>query len=111
MLGDAMLPGRELIEEIERTLYGLEADEWELSEKLEEFILEKGDFFLSEWRDIRRNFTDRSTREQVDLILDVIQSEAYEESEKLRARADFLDQIDDELEKLIGGDEEEDLEQ
>jgi hypothetical protein len=110
MLGDAMLPGRELIEEIERRLYDLDADEWELSEKLEEFILEKGDFFLSDWRDIRRNFADRGPREQVDLILDVIQSEAYEESEKLRARVDFLDQIDDELEKLIGGDGEEDLE-
>jgi len=101
-----MVPGRELIEEIERALYDLDADEYELSEKLEDFIIEKGEYFLSEWRDLQRNFTDRGKREQVDLMLDVIQSEAYEESEKLRVRVDFLDQIDNEIEELIGDDDD-----
>ena len=42
-----MLPGRELINAIEQTLSDLDADEWELSEKLEQYIIENGDEFFN----------------------------------------------------------------
>ena len=100
-----MLPGRELINEIEQTLSDLDADEWELSGKLEQYILDNGDEFLTEWREIKHDYPG-NTKEQLNLIFDVIQSEAYSESEKLQARVDFLDEINDELENLIDYDEE-----
>ncbi len=40
-----MLPGRELINEIEKTLSDLDADEWELSVILEPYIIDNGDEF------------------------------------------------------------------
>ena len=101
-----MLPGRELINAIEQTLSDLDADEWELSEKMEQYIIENGDEFLTEWREIKRDYSGKSTKEQLNLIFDVIQSEAYSESEKLQARVDILDEINDELENLIEYDEE-----
>jgi hypothetical protein len=101
-----MLPGRELINAIEQTLSDLDADEWELSEKLEQYIIDNGDEFLTEWREIKRDYSGKSTQEQLNLIFDVIQSEAYSESEKLQARVDILDEINDELENLIEYDEE-----
>ena len=101
-----MLPGRELINAIEQTLSDLDADEWELSEKLEQYIIDNGDEFLTEWREIKRDYSGKSTQEQLNFIFDVIQSEAYSESEKLQARVDFLDEINDELENLIEYDEE-----
>lgn len=101
-----MLPGRKLINEIEQTLSDLDTVDWQLSGKLEDYILEHGDYFLDEWRDIKRSFSDKSTRVQLSLILDVIQSEAYSEREKLQARVDILDEIDDELEDLIEFDED-----
>lgn len=78
-----MLPGCELINAIEQTLSNLDADEWELSEKLEQYIIDNGDEFLTEWREIKRDYSEESTQEQLNLIFDVIQSEAYSESEKL----------------------------
>ncbi len=101
-----MLPGRELINAIEQTLSDLDADECELSEKLEQYIIDNGDEFITEWREIKRDYSEKSTQEQLNLIFDVIQSEAYSESEKLQARVDFLDEINDELENLIEYDEE-----
>ena len=62
--------------------------------------------FLTEWREIKRDYSGESTKEQLNLIFDVIQSEAYSESEKLQARVDILDEINDELENLIEYDEE-----
>ena len=101
-----MLPGRELINEIEQTLSDLDADEWELSAKLEQYIIDNGDEFLNEWREIKRDYSEKSTREQLFLMLDTIQSEADSEREKLQARVDILDEIDDELDNLIEFDEE-----
>lgn len=101
-----MLPGRELIDEIEQTLCDLEADEWELSGNLENYIIEHGDYFLDEWRAIKKNFSEKSAREQLFLMLDTIQTEANSDREKLQARVDILDEIDDELDNLIGFDEE-----
>jgi hypothetical protein len=96
-----MLPGRELINEVEQTLSDLDADEWELSAKLEQYIIDNGDEFLKEWREIKRDYSGKSAKGQLSLIFDVIQSEAYSEREELQARVDYLDEIDDELENLI----------
>ena len=96
-----MLPGRELIDEIERTLYDLDVLDWELSGSLEDYIINNGEYFLKEWQDIKKTFTDKNKREQLNLILDVIQSEAYSEREELEARVSHLDKIDEELERLI----------
>lgn len=60
-----MLPGRELINAIEQTLSNLDADEWELSEKLEQYIIDNGDEFLTEWREIKRDYSEESTQEQL----------------------------------------------
>jgi hypothetical protein len=51
-----MLSGRELINEIEQRLSDLDADKWELSRALEQYILDNEDYFLDEWQDIQHNF-------------------------------------------------------
>jgi hypothetical protein len=102
-----MPSGRELIDEIEQALSDLDIDDWELSGNLEEFILEKCELFLSEWREVKRKFSEKSGREQLNLMLDLTQSEAYSEREKLQTRVDILDKIDLELEALVVFDDEE----
>ena len=102
-----MLPERELINEIERTLYDLDVLDWELSGSLEDYITDNGEYFLKEWQDIKSNFAKKSKREQLNLMLDVIQSEAYSEREELEARMSHLDKIDEELERLIEWEDEE----
>jgi hypothetical protein len=101
-----MLPGRELINEIEQSLSDLDTDQWELSAKLEDYILGNEDYFLGEWREIKRDYPEKSARNQLSLMLDLIQSEAYSERKKLKASIDILAEIDDELENLIEFDEE-----
>lgn len=101
-----MLSGRELINEIEKMLSDLDADEWELSGALEQYILDNGDDLLNEWQDIQRNFSDKSKRYQLDLMLDAIQSEVHSECNELQARINLLDKIDEELDKLIEFDED-----
>ncbi len=103
-----MLPGRELINTIEQTLSDLDVDDWQLSEKMEEYIIDNGDYFLDEWQGIKRDFPDESTREKLNLILDVIQSEAYSECGDLQSRIDKLDGITDELNGLINYEDDED---
>ena len=102
-----MLPGRELINEIEQTLYDLDVLDWELSGSLEDYIIDNGEYLLKEWQDIKNNFAKKSKREQLNLMLDVIQSEAYSEREELEARMSHLDKIDEELERLIEWEDEE----
>jgi hypothetical protein len=80
-----MLSGRELINEIEQMLSDLDADEWELSGALEQYILDNGDDLLNEWQDIQRNFSDKSKRYQLDLMLDTIQSEVHSECNELQS--------------------------
>jgi hypothetical protein len=101
-----MLSGRELINEIEQRLSDLDADKWELSRALEQYILDNEDYFLDEWQDIQHNFSDKSKKYQLNLMLDAIQSETHSECSELQARIDLLDGIDDELEKLIDFEED-----
>lgn len=102
-----MLPGRELINEIERSLDELDADEWELSAALEDYILESGEEFLEEWRDIQNDsFSDESKREKLNILLDSIQANVNSEIDRLESRLAKLNEIDDELEKLIEWEEE-----
>lgn len=101
-----MLPGRALINEIEEILDDIDADEWEFSTQLEDYILERAEYFVSEWEEIKRDYADKGARERLRLMLDTIQSEAFSEREELAARVDCFDKIDTELENLIQWDEE-----
>jgi len=103
-----MLPGRELINEIERALDELDADEWELSATLEDYILENGEELLEEWKDIQNgSLSEESKREKLNILFDSIQADVNSEIDRLESKLAKLNEIDDELEKLTEWEEEE----
>ncbi len=67
-----MLPGRELINEIEKALSDLDVMRWELSGNLADYILDRGDFLLEQWREIKRDYSKESKREQLSMMFDLI---------------------------------------
>ena len=85
-----MLPGRQLINEIENLLFDLDFDECELSSKLEQYILDHGEDFLDEWHDIQKNFKDKDKQEHLFLMFDTIQSEVYSELEEAEEKVEKL---------------------
>lgn len=103
-----MLPGRQLIDEIECQLDKLDVLDWELSTELEQYILDNGDELLEEWEEIQKDYSDK--REQLNLMFDSIQSEVYTSITDLESRLDRLEKIDDELDRLIKWEDEEDKE-
>ncbi len=96
-----MLPGRQLISEIENLLFDLDVDEYELSSKLEQYILDNGEFLLNEWHDIQKNFSDKDKREHLFLMFDTIQSEVSPELEEAEEKVENLSSIDRELDRFI----------
>lgn len=102
-----MLPGRQLIDEIENLLFDLDFKEYELSSKLEQYILDHGDFFLNEWHDIQKNFSDKDKREHLLLMFDTIQSEVSPELEEAEGKVKYLSSIDSELDRLMEESDEE----
>jgi len=96
-----MLPGRQLINEIENLLFDLDFDECELSLKLEQYVLDNGDFLLSEWHDIQKEFSDKDKREHLFLMFDTIQSKIYPELEEAEEKVKNLSSIDRELDRFI----------
>ena len=96
-----MLPGRQLISEIENLLFDLDVDEYELSLKLEQYILDNGEFLLHEWHDIQKEFSDKDKREHLFLMFDTIQSEISPELEEAEEKVKNLSSIDRELDRFI----------
>ncbi len=96
-----MLPGRQLISEIENLLFDLDVDECELSSKLEQYILDHGEFLLNEWHDIQKNFSDKDKLEHLFLMFDTIQSEVSPELEEAEEKVKILSSIDRELDRFI----------
>ncbi len=94
-----MLPGRQLIGEIENILFDLDAPEYELSFKLEQYILEQGSFFLKKWHAIKKNHNNK--QEQLNMIFDTIQSEVDLELEEAEEKTKYLRLIDRELDQFI----------
>ena len=105
-----MLPGRQLISEIENLLFDLDLDEYELSSKLEQYILDRGEFLLNEWHDIQKNFSDKDKREHLFLIFDTIQSEVSPEIDEAEEKVKNLSSIDRELDRFIAASSDEEWE-
>lgn len=103
-----MLPGRQLINEIESQLDKLDVLDWELPTELEQYILDNGDELLDEWVEIQRDYPDK--REQLNMMFDSMQGEVYENITDLENRLSKLERINDQLEELIEWEDEEDNE-
>ncbi len=61
-----MLPGGQVIDEIECQLDELDVFDWELPMELEQYILDNGDELLVEWKEIQEDYSDK--REQLNCI-------------------------------------------
>ncbi len=103
-----MLPGRQLISEIENLLFDLDVDEYELSSKLEQYILDHGEFLLNEWHDIQKSFSDKDKQKHLFLMFDTIQSEVSPDLEEAEEKVKNLSSIDRELDRFITESSDED---
>ncbi len=99
-----MLPGRQVIDEIECQLDELDVFDWELPTELEQYILDNGDELLVEWKEIQEDYSDK--REQLNLMFDAIQGEVYSSISDLETRLARLEKVDDQLDKLIEWEDE-----
>lgn len=103
------VPGRVLVDEIERMLDELGVEDWELSTKLETYLVENGDDLLEQWREIKAG--NESKREKVNLLLDEIESEIFEKRELLEKQLEDFNEIEGELERLIEWEDEDGFEE
>ncbi|MBU1344510.1 MAG: hypothetical protein KKD66_23090 [Proteobacteria bacterium] len=99
-----MLPGRQLIDEIESQLDKLDVSDWELPTELEQYILDNGDELLEEWEETQKDYSDK--REQLNLMFDSIQSAVYTSITDLENRLTRLEKINDQLDGLIEWEDE-----
>ena len=101
-----MLPGRELIYEIEKLLFDHHSDEGDISGRLDDYIIESISDQLDnpetlgeEYESIKREYPEGS-KERLNAILDMISGEVESEISHIEPRLDTLEKIESELEKL-----------
>ena len=107
-----MLPGRELIYEIEKLLFDHHPEEGDISGIFDDYIIDSISNQLNddeslggEYKEIKRQYPEGS-KDRLNAILDMISGEVENEISHIEPKLETLNKIESELEKLYIYDDE-----